>query len=65
MWILILSQTEHTKRLMEDPEWEGGQLVSSWMATIVKAKKSELISIGLAGCSKDRARTARKSTRQE
>ncbi|KAI9287626.1 DASH complex subunit Duo1-domain-containing protein [Umbelopsis sp. AD052] len=26
MWILILSQTEHTKRLMEDPEWEGGQL---------------------------------------
>lgn len=32
MWILILSQTEHTKRLMEDPEWEGGQLVSRWMA---------------------------------
>ncbi|KAG2180920.1 hypothetical protein INT43_008500 [Umbelopsis isabellina] len=26
MWIKILSQTEHTKRLMEDPEWEGGAL---------------------------------------
>ncbi|KAJ2960486.1 hypothetical protein NQZ79_g4093 [Umbelopsis isabellina] len=26
MWIMILSQTEHTKRLMEDPEWEGGAL---------------------------------------
>lgn len=27
---MILSQTEHTKRLMEDPEWEGGALVRTF-----------------------------------
>lgn len=29
LWISILSQSEHTKRLIDNPSWEGGVSVSS------------------------------------